>query len=76
VNPYFKAALFLIRLIAAGFCIFALTLFAGDVFLILSHKPVSPGGSLALKAVPLLIGLVLYIKSFALAKYLTRDFEE
>jgi len=76
MNPYFKAALFLIRLIAAGFAIFGITLLCGDVFLMLSHKPVSSTGTLALKALPIVIGLVLFLKSYALAKHLTKDFEE
>jgi hypothetical protein len=76
MNPYFKAALFLIRLIAAGFAIFGITLLCSDVFLMLSHKPISGPGTLALKLLPLLIGLVLFLKSYALAKRLTRDFEE
>jgi hypothetical protein len=76
MNPYFRAALFLIRLIAAGFAIFGITLLCGDVFLLLSHKPISGPGTLALKLLPLLIGLVLFLKSYSLAKRLTRDFEE
>jgi hypothetical protein len=76
MNPYFKAALFVIRLIAAGFVIFGGTLLSSDLFLMLSHKPVSPAGTLALKAVPILIGFVLFLKSYSLAKNLTKDFEE
>lgn len=76
VNPYFKAALFLIRLVAAGFAIFGITLLCVDVVSMLSHKPISGPGTLALKLVPLLIGLVLFLKSYSLAKRLTRDFEE
>ncbi len=76
MNPYFKAALFLIRLIAAGFAIFGITLLCGDLFLLLSHKPISGRGTLALKVLPLLIGLLLFVKSYALAKHLTRDFDE
>jgi hypothetical protein len=76
MNPYFKAALFLIRLIAAGFCIFSLTMLSSDVFLLLSNKPISGPPTLALKSLPLLIGLVLFLKSYALAKHLTKDFEE
>jgi uncharacterized membrane protein len=76
MNPYFKAALFLIRLIAAGFCILSLTLLSSDVFLMLSHRPISGRTSLAFKVLPLLIGLALYLKSFALAKRLTKDFDE
>jgi hypothetical protein len=76
MNPYFKAALFLIRLIAAGFAIFGGTLLSSDVFLLLSHKPISGPATLALKCLPLLIGLVLFVKSYALAKNLTKDFEE
>jgi hypothetical protein len=76
MNPYFKAALFLIRLVAAGFAVVGITLLCSDVVLLLSHKPVSSGGSLALKGLPILIGLVLFVKSYALAKRLTKEFEE
>ena len=76
MNPYFKAALFLIRLIAAGFAICGITLLCSDVFLFLSHKPISAPGVLALKLLPLLIGLALFLKSDSLARRLTRDFEE
>jgi hypothetical protein len=51
-------------------------LLCSDVFLFLSHKPISGPGTLALKLLPLLIGLVLFLKSYSLAKRLTRDFEE
>jgi hypothetical protein len=76
MNPYFKAALFLIRLVAAGFCILSLALYSSDVFLMLSHRPISGRASLALKLLPLLIGLALFVKSYALAKRLTKDFDE
>lgn len=76
MNPYFKAALFLIRLVAAGFVILGGTLLCSDLFLILSHKPVSGAGTLALKALPILIGFVLFLKSYGMAKHLTKDFEE
>jgi hypothetical protein len=76
MNPYFRAALFLIRLIAAGFGIFGITLLCSDLFLLLSHKPISGPGTLALKLLPLLIGLALFVKSHSFAKRLTRDFEE
>lgn len=76
MNPYLRAALFVIRLAAAGFVIFGITLLCSDLFLMLSHKPVSKPLTLALKALPILIGLVLFLKSYALAKHLTKDFEE
>src|SRR5580704_16635482 len=75
VTPYTRAALFLIRLIAAGFVICSLCLYSSDLFLWLSHHPPHRLGWLALKAVPLLIGLAIYWKSEDIAKQLTKDLD-
>ena len=77
MNPYRKAALLLIRLVAFGFVMFG-GLQAGLYFLMQkSGRKIEDGAVLmALKTLPLLIGLVLLIKSYAIAKRLTEDFEE
>jgi hypothetical protein len=75
VNPYTRAAQSIIRLLAFGLVIFSFCLYASDVFLSLSHRPVSRPASLALKGLPFLAGLVLFWKSSGLALYLTRDLD-
>ena len=75
VSPYTRAALFLIRLIAAGFVICSLCLCSSDLFLWLSHHPPHRLGWLVLKGVPLLIGLAIFWKSEDIAKQLTKDLD-
>jgi hypothetical protein len=75
MSPYAKAALFVIRLIACGLIILAFGLCAGDLYLYLSHRPVSRPAVLALKASPVLAGAVLYARSKAMAIHLTKDLE-
>ncbi|MGA2544089.1 MAG: hypothetical protein ABSG78_21275 [Verrucomicrobiota bacterium] len=75
MSPYTKAALSVIRMVAAGFIVLSLGLYCPDLFLWLSHHPLHHAGVLLLKAVPLVIGLVLYWKSDDLAKRLTKDLD-
>jgi len=75
VSPYTKAVLSVIRMFAGGFIVLSLCLSCPDLFLWLSHRPLQHPGLLALKAVPLLIGLVLYWKSGQMAKWLTKDLD-
>ena len=75
MSPYTKAALSVIRMVAAGFIVLSLGLYCPDLFLWLSHHPLHHAGVLLLKAVPLVIGLVLYWKSDPMAKWLTKDLD-
>jgi uncharacterized membrane protein YkgB len=75
VSPYTKAALSVIRTIAAGFILLSFCLYSPDLFLWLSHRPPHHAGVLVLKAVPLLAGLVIYWKSDGMAKRLTKDLD-
>jgi hypothetical protein len=75
VSPYTKAALAVIRTIAAGFIVLSLCLCSPELFLWLSHRPLHHAGVLVLKAVPLVIGLVIYWKSDGIAKRLTKDLD-
>jgi hypothetical protein len=75
ISPYAKAALFVIRLIACGLIILGLGLCASDLFLYLSHRPISRPAMLALKAAPVLAGVALYGKSKAMAIHLTKDLD-
>lgn len=75
MSPYTKAALSVIRLIAAGFLILSLCLYSSDVFLWLSHRPPRHLGALVLKAIPFVIGVVIYWKSHDIAKELTKDLD-
>jgi hypothetical protein len=74
-SPYIKAALFLIRLIATAFLLCGLFLYYDDLYLWLSGKPPHPILVLALKAVPMLVGLAVFWKSRAIAERLTRDLD-
>jgi hypothetical protein len=75
MSPYAKAALFVIRLIAFGLVILGFGLCSGDLYLHLSHRPISGPGLLALKASPALAGLALYVKSKTIALHLTKDLD-
>jgi len=75
VSPYTKAVLSVIRMFAGGFIVLSLCLSCPDLFLWLSHRPLHHAGILLLKAVPLVIGLVLYWKSDDIAKRLTKDLD-
>jgi hypothetical protein len=74
-SPYTKAVLSVIRLVAAGFIFVSLALYLPDLFLWLSHHPAHHAFILVLKAVPLVIGVVLYWKSDAIAEQLTKDLD-
>ena len=75
MSTYTKAALSVIRLVAAGFIVMSLCLYSPDLFLWLSQKPPHHTGVLVLKAFPLMIGLVLYWKSRDIAERLTKDLD-
>jgi hypothetical protein len=75
VSPYTKVVLSVIRLIAAGFILLSLCLCSPDLFLWLAHHPLPHPGLLVLKALPSVIGVVLYWKSDAIAKRLTQDLD-
>ena len=76
MNPYTKAALFVIRLVGAGFLFVGLALLAGDLFVILAQHEPGRRAMLALECVLLIAGVVVLWNSSALAKRLTRDFED
>lgn len=78
MNPYRRAALFLIRLIATGFILFTLLQAAAylAVFLKTGKKPEFTALSIFWQSLSLLIGVVLLGKSNTIAKRLTQDFDE
>jgi hypothetical protein len=75
VTPYAKAALFVVRLIATAFIICSLCLYSSDLYLWLSQHPPQNIGALALKAIPMGIGVALFWKSHDIAKQLTKDLD-
>ena len=75
ISPYAKAALFVLRLLAGGLLIFGFGLYATDLYLYLSQRPVSSPLCLGLKALPFLAAVVLYWKGPRLAEYLTKDLD-
>jgi hypothetical protein len=75
MNPYTKAALFTIRLIAFAFIICSLCFYSSDIFLLLSGHSLQNKLGLVLKAIPLLIGFALLWKSRDLAEQLTKDLD-
>ena len=77
MNPYRKAALLLIRLIAFGFMIFSAFQFFFYYLANKTGKKINDSTVLmVLKTLPFLIGLILLIKSYSIAKKLTEDFDE
>jgi hypothetical protein len=75
LSPYAKAALFVIRLIACGLIILGFGLCSSDLFLYLSHRPISQPVLLALKASPVLAGVVVLVKAKAMAVHFTKDLD-
>ncbi len=75
LSPYAKAALFVIRLIACGLIILGFGFCASDLYLYLSHRPISQPALLALKASPVLFGAVVLAKAKAMAVYFTKDLD-
>jgi hypothetical protein len=76
MNPYKKIALTVIRLLGAG-CFLIGTMNLGLYWFKNHHDkiPINTGHCLWL-SLPLVIGLLLLVKSSALAHRLTRDFDE
>jgi hypothetical protein len=76
MNPYTKAALFLIRLIAFGCIMTSLLLLGSYIFYLKTGRHPADGVlSLILKTLPLIIGVVLLVKGYAIAKKLTEDLD-
>lgn len=76
MNPYTKAALFVIRLVAFAFVLFGALPLGADYFARRQHKPASGTLWLFLEIFSVLLGIVLLIKSRELAKKVTEDFED
>jgi hypothetical protein len=75
VNAYTKVALSVIRLAAFGCIILSLCLCAGDLFLYMSRQIPPQPLLIALKVIPFFFGLVLLLKSRALAEHFTKDLD-
>jgi hypothetical protein len=76
MNPYRRIALTVIRLVAAG-CLLISTLNLGLYYLKTHQARDSMQiGRCLLLAIPLVIGILLLIKSTAIARRLTQDFDE
>jgi len=75
MNPYAKAALFVLRLAACGLIILGCGFLGTDLFLYLKDRPFSPPAILALKAAPVLAGAVLFGKAKGIAIRLTKDLD-
>jgi hypothetical protein len=77
VNPYTKVVLFVIRLVAFGLVFTSLLYLSSYLFFAVGRESSGEGTvSLALKSLPLILGIILWIKSHALAKKLTEDFDD
>ena len=76
MNPYTKAAQFIIRLVAFAFVLFGALPLGADYFARRQNKPAAGTLWLFLEIFSLLLGFVLLFKSGAIAKKLTKDFDE
>mgnify|MGYP006326496857 CR=1 FL=1 len=76
MNPYTKAALFIVRLVAFAFVLFGALPLGLDYFARRQHKPAAGTLWLFLEIFSLLLGVVLLIKSREIAKKLTENFDE
>ena len=75
MNPYTKIVLRVIHLVAAALIVLTLCLCSPDLFLVLSRHPIPHPVLLVFKGVPLVIGVVLYCKSRALAERWTKNLD-
>jgi len=76
MSPIEKALRFVIRTLAAGLILVSVLLFSTYVFYLVGGKKVEANISdNILKALPLLAGIVLWIKSGSLAEQLSDHFE-
>ena len=76
MNPYTKAATFVIRLVAFAFVLFGALPLGADYFARRRGQPSAGTIWLFLEIFSLLLGFVLLFKSGEIAKKLTEDFEE
>jgi hypothetical protein len=76
MSPYTKAAVLLIRLVAFGFVLFSLIFLGSEIFFLKTHRKSASVLSIVLKAIPFLAGVALWIKSYAIAKNLTKDLDD
>jgi len=77
VNPYTKVVLFVVRLAAFGLVFTSLLYLSSYVFFAVEKQSSGEGAlSLTLKSTPFFLGIVLWIKSHAIARKLTKDFDD
>jgi len=76
MNPYTKAARFIIRLVAFAFILFGALPLGLDYFARRQQQPAAGTFWLFLEIFSLLLGVVLLIKSREIAKKLTENFDE
>jgi hypothetical protein len=76
MNPYRKAATLLVRLIALGLMLVPLILFGLDYFARKTQHTTPSTFATFLKVGSALLGVILLFASGAIARRLTRDFDE
>lgn len=76
MNPYKKAALLLVRLIASGLMLFGLITLSLYLLKSFVDKSDVPTGRCLLMGIPVALGLAILVKSSAIAGRLTQDFDE
>jgi hypothetical protein len=74
-NVYTKVAQAVIRLVGFALIVTSLLLYLDDLRLYLSQQPLSNRGVLVLKAMPFVIGVILFCVSRPLAERLTKDLD-
>ena len=76
MNPYYSKFLNLLRLLAGSFILVGALLLAAYVLKTRRDRAPLEAGRLVAKAIPLVAGVVILIKSPAWARRLTQDFDE
>ena len=71
VNPYTKAATFVLRLAGVGMVLISFVLLAGNLMMHLTQHKVDAPALLILESLPLPLGIVVLWKSTAMARRLT-----
>ncbi len=77
MNPYTKAVLSVLRLVAAGLILTSLVYLSSFVFFAVGRKASGEGFfPVMLKGVPMILGVILWMRSYAIARKLTEDFDD
>ena len=75
MNPYYRAIVFVIRLVAFGFILVGAIQLASAAFFVVGNADL-PVGKMVLYSIPILLGIVLLMRSGAVAEWISEMLED